>query len=56
MQVFVFDLVHYGKNLDHLKVNGQLPSPLGKRYFEPDVAVETYADHLDAWVEIERLG
>jgi alkanesulfonate monooxygenase SsuD/methylene tetrahydromethanopterin reductase-like flavin-dependent oxidoreductase (luciferase family) len=56
MQVFVFDLVHYGKNLDHLKVNGQLPAPLGKRYFEPDVAIETYADHLDAWVEIERLG
>ncbi|HVV94079.1 MAG TPA: LLM class flavin-dependent oxidoreductase [Hyphomicrobiales bacterium] len=56
MQVFVFDLLQYGKNLDHLRENGHLPFPMLKKYFEPEVAVRTYAEHLDAWVELERQG
>jgi alkanesulfonate monooxygenase SsuD/methylene tetrahydromethanopterin reductase-like flavin-dependent oxidoreductase (luciferase family) len=56
MQVFVFDLLQYGKNLNHLRVDGRLPFPMEKKYFEPEVAVRTYAEHLDAWVELERQG
>jgi len=57
MKVFVFDLLAYGENLDHLK-NGstELPYPLSKQHFKPDVAVRTYAEHLEAWEELDRLG
>ena len=56
MKVFVFDLLAYGENLDHLKVGSELPYPLSKRHFKADVAVRTYAEHLDAWEEMDRLG
>ena len=56
MKVFVFDLLAYGENLDHLKVGNELPYPLSTRHFKPEVAVRTYAEHLDAWEEIDRLG
>jgi alkanesulfonate monooxygenase SsuD/methylene tetrahydromethanopterin reductase-like flavin-dependent oxidoreductase (luciferase family) len=56
MKVFVFDLLAYGENLDHLKVGTELPYPLSKRHFRPEVAVRTYAEHLDAWEELDRLG
>src|ERR1700676_3565039 len=56
MKVFVFDLLAYGENLEHLKAGSELPYPLSSRHFESDVAVRTYAEHLDAWEEIDRLG
>jgi len=56
MKVFVFDLLAYGENLDHLKTGTELPYPLSKRHFKADVAVRTYAEHLDAWEELDRLG
>ena len=57
MKVFVFDLLAYGENLDHLKNGGtELPYPLGKQHFRADVAVRTYAEHLEAWEELDRLG
>ena len=56
MKVFVFDLLAYGEQLDHLKVGSELPYPLAKQHFKPEVAVRTYAEHLDAWEEIDRLG
>ena len=57
MKVFVFDLLAYGEQLDHLKNGGtELPYPLGKRHFKPEVAVRTYAEHLDAWEELDKLG
>src|SRR3954462_3648965 len=57
MKVFVFDLLPYGENLEHLK-NGarELPWPLPKRHFKPEVAVRTYEEHLAAWEELDRLG
>ena len=55
MKVFVFDLVQYDQHLDHLKVGGSLPR-LDKSVFDPRVAVKTYAEHLDAWEEMDRLG
>ena len=55
MQVFVFDWMAYGKSLDHFRVNGQMPH-LGRAQFDAQVAVDTYSNHLEAWVEMERQG
>lgn len=57
MEVAVFDLLPYGKNVEHLKEGkSELPWPLPRRHFEPEVAVRTYAEHLAAWEELDRLG
>ena len=49
MKVFVFDLLAYGENLEHVKVGTELPYPLSREFFKADVAVRTYAEHLSAW-------
>src|SRR5438045_8518960 len=56
MKVFVFDLLAYGEQLEHLKVGNELPYPLPKKYFKPEIAVRTYAEHLEAWEELDHLG
>jgi alkanesulfonate monooxygenase SsuD/methylene tetrahydromethanopterin reductase-like flavin-dependent oxidoreductase (luciferase family) len=56
MRVFVFDLLPYAEHLDHLKQDGELPWPLPRRHFDPEVAVRTYAEHLEAWEALDRLG
>jgi alkanesulfonate monooxygenase SsuD/methylene tetrahydromethanopterin reductase-like flavin-dependent oxidoreductase (luciferase family) len=56
VKVFVFDLLPYPENLDHLKVGGELPWPLPGRHFAPEVGARTYAEHLEAWEELDRLG
>lgn len=56
MKVFVFDLLPYGENLEHLRVGKELPYPLPKQYFKPDVAVRTYEEHLEAWALLDELG
>jgi alkanesulfonate monooxygenase SsuD/methylene tetrahydromethanopterin reductase-like flavin-dependent oxidoreductase (luciferase family) len=56
MRVFIFDLLAYGEQLEHLKVGTELPYPLSGRHFKPEVATRTYAEHLDAWEEADRLG
>lgn len=56
MKVFVFDLLPYAEPLDDLESGTALPYPLGKSYFKPDVAVRTYAEHLEAWELLDRLG
>jgi alkanesulfonate monooxygenase SsuD/methylene tetrahydromethanopterin reductase-like flavin-dependent oxidoreductase (luciferase family) len=56
VNVFVFDLLPYGEHLDHLKEGDELPWPLPRRHFKPDVAVRTYAEHLEAWEAMDRLG
>src|SRR3954466_5056304 len=56
MKVFVFDLLAYGENLDHIKQGQELPYPLPPRHFKADVAMRTYAEHLEAWEELDRLG
>jgi alkanesulfonate monooxygenase SsuD/methylene tetrahydromethanopterin reductase-like flavin-dependent oxidoreductase (luciferase family) len=55
MQVFAFDWLAYGANVDKFRVDGKMPK-LGRRHFEPQVAVDTYSEHLEAWVELERQG
>ena len=56
MQVFGFDLLPYPEHLDHLKKDGELPFPLPKEHFEPEVAVKNYEDHLEAWSLMDELG
>jgi len=56
MKVFVFDLLAYGENLDHIKEGKELPYPLPPQHFKADVAVRTYAEHLEAWEALDRLG
>jgi alkanesulfonate monooxygenase SsuD/methylene tetrahydromethanopterin reductase-like flavin-dependent oxidoreductase (luciferase family) len=56
MKVFVFDLLAYGERLDHLKIGNELPYPLAREHFTPEVAARTYAEHLAAWEELDRLG
>ena len=56
MKVFLFDLMHYKTDLDRFKVNGVLPRLMGRSYVDPQAAAETYAEHLDAWEEMERVG
>jgi alkanesulfonate monooxygenase SsuD/methylene tetrahydromethanopterin reductase-like flavin-dependent oxidoreductase (luciferase family) len=56
MKVFVFDLLAYGENLDAIKQGQELPYPLPPQHFKADVAVRTYAEHLEAWEALDRLG
>jgi alkanesulfonate monooxygenase SsuD/methylene tetrahydromethanopterin reductase-like flavin-dependent oxidoreductase (luciferase family) len=56
MKVFVFDLLAYGENLEHLKVGSELPYPLPAQYCKPEVCARTYAEHLDAWELMDKLG
>ena len=57
MKVFVFDLLAYDANLDHLKgKETELPYPLAKRHFDAATAVRTYEEHLDAWEALDRFG
>ena len=36
MKVFIFDLLAYGEQLEHLKTGSELPYPLPKRHFKAD--------------------
>lgn len=56
MKVFIFDLLAYGEHLDRFMVNGSLPRPLGRAHFDPQVMHRTYAEHLAAWAEMERMA
>jgi alkanesulfonate monooxygenase SsuD/methylene tetrahydromethanopterin reductase-like flavin-dependent oxidoreductase (luciferase family) len=57
VKVFVFDLLAYDANLDHLKEGGpELPYPLARRHFDAATAVRTYKEHLDAWELLDRRG
>jgi len=56
VKVFVFDLVPYDDDLAHLVVDKELPYPLPRQHFRPEVAVRTYAQHLDAWELLDELG
>lgn len=53
MEVIVFDLVPYA---EHLFEGGEMPWPLPKTHFDPEVGARTYREHLDAWAELDRLG
>lgn len=56
MQVFIFDLCHYKVDFSRYIEDGRLPRRLGRSFFDPQAAVETYAERLDAWAEMEKVG
>ena len=56
MQIFAFDFLAYPQQLDHLKVEGELPYPLPKEHFDPSLAVSNYEEHLEAWSLMDDLG
>jgi len=56
MKIFAFDFVAYPEHLEHLKLNGELPFPLLKQHFRPELAVRNYEDHLQAWELMDELG
>ena len=55
MKVFLFDLLPYGKQRWDAVENGRLPWPFVP-YYEPEVQIRTYAEHLDAWASMEDYG
>jgi alkanesulfonate monooxygenase SsuD/methylene tetrahydromethanopterin reductase-like flavin-dependent oxidoreductase (luciferase family) len=55
MQVFIFDWMAYGESVDRFRIDGKMPK-LGRSHFKPEVAVDTYRNHIAAWVEMERQG
>ena len=56
MKVFVFDLLAYGENLDHLKQGTELPYPLGKAHFKPEVAARALLDSLGLLPLMRAVG
>ncbi len=55
MKVFLFDLLPYGKQRLDVAKDGRLPWPFAP-FFEPEVQIRTYAEHIDAWAEMEKYG
>jgi alkanesulfonate monooxygenase SsuD/methylene tetrahydromethanopterin reductase-like flavin-dependent oxidoreductase (luciferase family) len=55
MKVFVFDWTAYGENVDKFRVDGEMPR-LVRKHFDSETAVNTYRNHIEAWVELERQG
>jgi len=53
MKVYLFDLVPYGHHFTEFK---DLPYPLPGKYFDPKIAQRNYAEHIEAWKEMDRLG
>ena len=56
MKVFVFDLLPYGKHFDQYKESKYLPYPLPRDHFDPEIAAQTYEEHLLCWEEMDKLG
>lgn len=56
MKVYIFDLLAYGRHFDQYKSDRQIPYPLPREHFDPEIAARTYEEHLTAWQEMDRLG
>jgi alkanesulfonate monooxygenase SsuD/methylene tetrahydromethanopterin reductase-like flavin-dependent oxidoreductase (luciferase family) len=56
MKIYIWDLLPYGKQFDEYKADRYLPWPLSGKHFDPEVAAQTYQDHLELWAEMDRLG
>jgi alkanesulfonate monooxygenase SsuD/methylene tetrahydromethanopterin reductase-like flavin-dependent oxidoreductase (luciferase family) len=52
MKVYLFDLVPYGHHFTQFQ---DLPYPLPGKYFDPAIAQRNYAEHIEAWKEMDRL-
>jgi alkanesulfonate monooxygenase SsuD/methylene tetrahydromethanopterin reductase-like flavin-dependent oxidoreductase (luciferase family) len=56
VKVFIFDLLPYGRHFDAFKQAKHIPYPLPREHFDAETAARTYAEHLEAWEEMDRLG
>lgn len=56
MKVYIFDLLAYDKHFDEFRAERFMPYPLERRHFDGAIAARTYAEHLEAWQEMDRLG
>src|SRR5216684_5075862 len=51
MDIFTFDFVPYKRNL-----KGHLGYPVGRQHYDPEVAAETYQDHIEQFQLCEEVG
>ena len=51
MKVFTFDFVPYAKNL-----KGHLGYPVGRQHFDPEIAAQTYQNHVEQFQLMEEVG
>jgi alkanesulfonate monooxygenase SsuD/methylene tetrahydromethanopterin reductase-like flavin-dependent oxidoreductase (luciferase family) len=56
MKVFVFDLLAFDRIFDEYKPDRFMPYPLPRAHFDPETAARSYAEHLEVWKEMDRLG
>ena len=56
MKVFVFDLLPYPEHLDELENGIGAALSAGQGAFQAGRSGATYAEHLDAWEELDKLG
>ena len=57
MKVFVFDLLAYGEQLDHLKAGGtELPYPLPKQHFKAGVAAGATGGFRGRQAQVQEIG
>jgi len=51
LQIFTFDFIPYGKNL-----KGQLGYPVGRHLFDPEIAAQTFHNHVEQFQLCEEVG
>src|SRR5919198_5089298 len=51
MDIFSFDFVPYKRNL-----SGHLGYPVGRQFYDPEIAAETFADHIEQFQVCEEVG
>lgn len=51
MQIFTFDFIPYAKNL-----KGHLGYPVGREHFDPEIAAQTYHNHVEQFLLCEEVG
>jgi alkanesulfonate monooxygenase SsuD/methylene tetrahydromethanopterin reductase-like flavin-dependent oxidoreductase (luciferase family) len=56
MKVYIFDLLPYDRHFEEAKATRYLPYPLPRKEFDPQIAARSYAEHIEAWQEMERVG
>jgi len=51
VRIFTFDFIPYAKNL-----KGSLGYPVGRQHFDPEIAAQTYQNHVEQFQLCEELG
>lgn len=51
MKIFTFDFCPYGKDL-----RGHLGYPVGRQHFDPEIAAQTYENHVEQFQVMEEVG